>query len=123
MQTTWYCGKTRYTDQPDTTESSDLTLHTRRQLNFDLGAKNRQCGKNGFFTKKEENCKGIIQLNSKIIPKQPDLNVSKGSEMMIVFKSGIQTDKKCLKWAQNGLSTIDSEKCKSNHEEALPHTC
>lgn len=86
--------------QSTETQQRAQTLFTHRQLNFDSAAKNLQCWKNGFFTKKEENCKGITQLNSRIILKQPDLNVSKGSEEMIVSKSNIQTDKKCMKCAQ-----------------------
>lgn len=78
-----------------------------------------QCGKNFFFTKKEENRKGITQLNSEIIPKQLDLNVSKGSEEMIVFKSGIQT-RHVQKCAQRRELQRNAN---PNHEEALPHTC
>lgn len=71
------------------------------------------------FTEKEENRKGITQLNREIIPKQLDLNVSKGAEEMMVFQSGIQTRN-----VRRGARCHELQRnANPDHEEALPPTC
>lgn len=71
------------------------------------------------FTAKEENREGITQFNSEIIPKQLDLNGSKGAEEMIVFQSGIQTRN-----VRRGARRHELQgNANPDHEEALPRTC
>lgn len=71
------------------------------------------------FTEKEENRKGITQLNREIISKQLDLNESKGAEEMMVFQSGTQTRN-----VRRGARPHELQRnANPDHEEALPHTC